>query len=147
MVWEYILLEIKSLSTVKLRGKGWSSKVQYAAEQGRQCQLQKIRSERALLVPRKIFYSSQELLSILRGAFSPQLGKTVIGRRNPLTKEINAFFSTSNLDLISSKMSKGQILKTVRSKTVVVLGAKEFFVMADEESLHGESMDSWNEGT
>lgn len=49
-------------------------------------------------------------------------------------------FSTSNLDLISFKMSKGQILKAVRSKTAVVLGAKEFFVMADEESLHGARM-------
>lgn len=34
-------------------------------------------------------------------------------------------------------MSKGQMLKAVRSKTAVVLGAKEFFVMAGEESLHG----------
>jgi len=44
-------------------------------------------------------------------------------------------------------MSKGQMLRTVRSKTSVVWGAKEFSVMADEESLHGARMAWWRERT
>lgn len=82
----------------------------------------------------------KDLRELTGVALNPDRSISPRARENPLPTEISVSFSTSNWDLISSKMSKGREAESSQKQNCCGLGGSRTHRKGRRGSLHGARM-------